>query len=54
MSSTPKEDRLTSRSKRLLEWGNDNKSEYQKWRRHMKAYAIRKSQTGRHGISDAE
>ena len=54
MSSTLKEDRLTSRSKSLLGWGDDNKSEYQKWRRHIKAYAIMKRLTGRHGTSDAE
>jgi len=48
-----KEDQATSRAKILLGWGDDNKEEYQKWRRHMKAYAFMNKITGRHGTSNA-
>ena len=54
MATNTKEDQLTTRSKSLLGWGDDNKPEYQKWARHMKAYALIKNITGRRGASDTE
>ena len=54
MSSTPKQDQLTSRSKSLLGWSDNNELEYQKCRIHLKAYVIMKSLTGPHGASDVE
>ena len=54
MAKNTKEDQLTTRSKSLLGWGDDNKPEYQKWQRRMKAYALMKNITGRCGMSDTE
>ena len=54
MAKNTKEDKLTSRSKSLLGWGDNNKPEYEKWRRHMKAYALMKNITGRCGTSNTE
>jgi len=48
-----KEEQATTRAKTQLGWGNDNLEEYKKWRRHVKAYALANSITGRRGTPTA-
>ena len=54
MAKNTQEDQRITRQKSLLGWGDDNTTKYQKWRRHMKAYALMKNITGRCGISETE
>jgi len=48
-----KEEQATTCSKTQLGWSNNNSEDYKKWRRHVKAYALANSITGRRGTSTA-
>jgi len=47
-----KEDHIMSHAKTHLDWGENNEDKYQKWRRHLKAYALMNKITGRRGTSN--